>query len=74
MRSIIAAVGSREFPRLRIGIGRPEAAGRTAVHHVLSTFSPEEREALNAVLDRAVEAAECVIREGIQQAMNRYNA
>ncbi len=73
MKSIIQTVGSDAFPRVRIGIGRPEAEGRTAIQHVLGRFLPDEESALEAVLERTVQAIECFLLEGIQQAMNRYN-
>jgi PTH1 family peptidyl-tRNA hydrolase len=73
MKSIIQAIGSDAFPRVRIGIGRPEAEGRTAIEHVLGRFLPDEQDTLDSVLDRAVQAIECFLEEGIQPAMNRYN-
>jgi PTH1 family peptidyl-tRNA hydrolase len=83
LRSLIAELGTRDFQRLRIGVGRPrlpdgapaEAAGRrgTVVDHVLSPFGPDEVPALERVIARACEAIETVLREGIARAMNRYN-
>jgi PTH1 family peptidyl-tRNA hydrolase len=80
IKSIIACLGSQEFSRVKVGIGAPEteegnaAEKREAViDHVLSGFSPEERK----VIDRAVpvvgEAVECLIAEGLETAMNKYN-
>lgn len=69
MKSIIAALGTDEFPRLRIGIGRPET---DAVEHVLSGFGPE-RGSIEKAIAAAVEAAVCFIGCGIDEAMNRYN-
>ncbi len=74
MRSIIAALGSQEFPRLRIGIGRPEARGRSTIQHVLGGFSAEERQMLDDAMDRVVQAAELFLEKGIERAMDRYNA
>jgi PTH1 family peptidyl-tRNA hydrolase len=83
VRSIIAELGTREFKRLRVGIGRPrlpeeapEAAARrrgAVVDHVLSAFAPEDAPALEGVIARACEAIESVLRDGIARAMNRYN-
>ena len=80
IESIIACLGSRDFNRIKVGIGAPEtddagaAEKREAViDHVLSGFSPQERK----VIDRAVpvvgEAVDCLIAEGLEAAMNKYN-
>ncbi|HTO06695.1 MAG TPA: aminoacyl-tRNA hydrolase [Myxococcota bacterium] len=72
LRSIIDALGSSDFPRLRIGIGRPRD-GREATGHLLSKVHPDERARLSATIDLAVEALEVSLREGFESAMNRYN-
>ena len=69
--SIIQMLGTNEFPRLRIGIGRP--AELDAVDHVLSGFPPEERPLIDDAVARSVEAVETVFREGLVAAMNKYN-
>lgn len=71
MESIIAALGTDDFPRLRVGIGRPP--GVDAVAHVLGSFSAEERPIAEDALSRAVEAIEVALREGLPAAMNRFN-
>lgn len=73
LRSIIEALGTTTFPRLRVGIGRPPE-GLDPAEHVLTRFSPAERAILDAVLDRAAEALEAAVVEGVQAAMNRFNA
>jgi PTH1 family peptidyl-tRNA hydrolase len=73
MKSIIERLGRQDFPRLRVGIGRPP--GRMdAAAYVLLDFSRDEQAALPEVLDRAVEAVETFVREGITAAMNQHNA
>lgn len=72
LRSIIEALGSTDFPRLRIGIGRPRA-GREPTGHLLSKVQPDERARLSATIDLAVEALEVSLREGFEAAMNRFN-
>ncbi len=72
LRSIIDAVGSDAFPRLRVGIGRPPE-GVDPADHVLTRFTPAERVGIDAALERAVDAVETVIRQGLQAAMNRFN-
>jgi PTH1 family peptidyl-tRNA hydrolase len=69
LRDIIAALGSNEFNRLRVGIGR---AGET-VDHVLSTFKKHERDLAAEAIATAADAAELWLTEGIEAAMNEYN-
>jgi len=69
LRDIIAALGSNEFNRLRVGIGR---AGE-AVDHVLSTFKKDERDLAAEAIATAADAAELWLAEGIEAAMNEYN-
>lgn len=72
LKSVIAELGSQSFPRLRIGIGRPQGAGST-IEWVLSPFSPEEADRLATLLDAAAWAVECVVRDGVEAAMNQVN-
>ena len=69
LRDILAAFGTAEFARLRVGIGR---AGET-VDHVLSTFKPGERELTAEMIAIAADAAERWLGEGIEAAMNAFN-
>ncbi len=72
IRSIIQSLGSRDFPRLKIGIGRP--TGPIPVDkYVLSRFDEAERKIVDQVVELCVEAIECFLREGIEAAMNEYN-
>lgn len=70
MASVLEVLGTSEVPRVRVGIGRP---GLDAVDHVLSRFSGEERAQVEEALERAADAVEAVLREGIQRAMDRFN-
>jgi len=74
LRSILSdwGTGNDGFGRLRFGVGKPEQSERV-VGHVLSGFSREESDALGALIDLSVEAAENWAREGISAAMNRHN-
>jgi PTH1 family peptidyl-tRNA hydrolase len=72
MRSIVQQLGSQQFPRLRVGIGRPPADWDPA-NYVLGRWSREQEDALPELLDRAAEAVELLLREGLDAAMNRYN-
>jgi len=72
IKDIIEKMGTNTFPRLRIGIGNDFPRGQQ-VNYVLSPFSEEEQEIIGSTLDRAVDATYCFIREGIEQAMNKFN-
>jgi len=72
LRDIISALGTDEFSRLRVGIGRP-GASRATVDHVLATFEPGERELADEAIATAADAAERWLRDGIEAAMNEYN-
>jgi peptidyl-tRNA hydrolase, PTH1 family len=72
VRSIIAAVQSDQFCRLRLGIGRP-AAGEEAAEYVLAPVPSAERPAVEDMTALAVDAIRGVILEGFETAMNRYN-
>jgi len=72
MRSIIDRLGSGDFPRLRVGIGRPPGRMDPA-DFVLRDFEPAEQAALPELLDRAAQAVEVFVGEGIGIAMNRFN-
>jgi PTH1 family peptidyl-tRNA hydrolase len=72
LRSVIDHVGTREFPRVRIGIGRPTPE-RDATAHVLSRPPEQEQRRLALTVELAAEALETILAEGIEAAMNRYN-
>jgi len=72
MKSIISHLGSKDFPRLRIGIGK-SGGGKETVGHVLGKFSPTENKIVEEVLYVSVKAIELSLKEGIEQSMNRYN-
>jgi PTH1 family peptidyl-tRNA hydrolase len=72
MSSIIDRLGTQDFPRLRLGIGRPP--GRMeAADYVLQDFSSGEKDLLRLTLDRAAEAVLVFVAEGLETAMNQYN-
>ncbi len=74
LRSIIETLGgNEEFARLRIGIGRTAPLGTDITGHVLGRFAPVEREVAEEAVATAVEAMECCLRDGLAEAMNRFN-
>jgi PTH1 family peptidyl-tRNA hydrolase len=72
MTSTIDRLGTNEFPRLRLGIGRPPGQMQTP-DYVLQNFSKDELILLSETLDRAVEAALIWVTDGLNAAMNKYN-
>lgn len=72
LRSIIEQIGTAEFIRIRIGVGRP-APGVEAAEHVLSTFSGEERPLAAEAAGKAADAAAVILSQGITRAMNLFN-
>jgi len=72
LQSIEQHVGSREFARLKVGIGRKDGR-REITGHVLGKFGADEASLLEKVLQRAAHQAECRVAEGIEKAMNRFN-
>ncbi len=73
LRSIIEQLGSEEFCRLRVGVGRGDAR-RDLADHVLSKFDPDERDTIVAAVQRAADASEMFVTEGIGRVMNTFNA
>jgi len=72
IKSIIEALDTQQFVRLKIGIGRP-APHRDSADYVLEPFTNDELEVLTPCLDRAVDALECLIHRGTITAMNQFN-
>jgi len=76
MKSTISHLGTQNFPRLRIGIGKPKAAtleDKDTVSHVLGQFSKAETEVLNEVLRLCEEAIALSLKQSIEKAMSLYN-
>jgi len=80
IESIISCLGSQNFIRIRVGIGRPiknegftEFSEDEIIAYVLSDFTPDEKQAITPVLPRVSEAILCLLTEGPVTTMNRYN-
>ncbi len=72
MRSIVGDLGSEDFPRIRIGIGQPAQKG-DLIDFVLGRPEGEERDLLKAAARKAAEAADAIVRLGLEPAMQRHN-
>jgi len=72
LKSVIAWLGTKDFPRLRIGVGKEPSSSLT--DFVLGDFAEDERPIVEQAIERATEALDTIIREGIAPAMNKYNA
>ena len=77
--SIISSLGSQDFTRLRVGIGRPATEGLAEtseadiIAYVLSNFTSEEKQIIVQVIPKASEAIYCLLSQGLAVAMNKYN-
>jgi PTH1 family peptidyl-tRNA hydrolase len=82
LKSVAQALGTADFARLRVGVGRGDiqaADGRVVgrpgmADHVLGRFRPDERDTISAAILRAADASEVFIAEGIERVMNAFNA
>ncbi len=72
LKSLIAQLGTEEFARMRVGVGRGDGR-RDLADHVLATFGPEERPIVAETVARTADAVELFAAEGIRPVMNRFN-
>jgi peptidyl-tRNA hydrolase, PTH1 family len=75
MKSLISHLGTQDFPRLRVGIGKATEAGvaKDTISHVLGKFAPDELRILPEVLDMAADAVEMALKQGTEKSMSLYN-
>lgn len=73
LRSVIESLGTTEFLRLRVGVGRGEGE-RELADHVLGRFLADEHDQVSAAVLRAADATEMFLRDGIERVMNAFNA
>ncbi len=79
MKSTISALGSEDFPRIRVGIGRPPIDGLSdtgedaIVSYVLGDFTPHEGEKIEPAIARVAEVIDCFLSQGVEAAMRRFN-
>jgi len=73
IKSIISELGSQDFPRVKIGVGSKPTPEYDLADWVLSSFSAQEEKALGPALERAADAALCIMEHGVPEAANRFN-
>ena len=73
IKSIIQEIGCQDFPRVKIGVGAKPNPEYDLADWVLSTFSASEEKALAPALERAADAALCIIEKGVPETSNRFN-
>jgi peptidyl-tRNA hydrolase, PTH1 family len=80
IKSIISTLGSKDFPRIKVGIGRPTKEDGTAINdedaiinYVLSDFTPKEDDIIKSSISQAAKAVLSILTEGITPAMNKFN-
>ena len=73
IKSIISEVGSQDFPRVKIGVGAKAHPDQDLADWVLSGFSASDEKPLSSALERAADAALCIIDRGVPETANRYN-
>lgn len=78
--SIIARLGTRDFYRVRVGVGRPDTAEDSAaekdkavIAYALSDFTPDERKIIDKIMPDVSQAIVCLLAEGLEAAMNKFN-
>lgn len=72
IKSLISHIGSENFARVRLGIGRP-LPGWSVVKHVLAPFPAEDKAEVDKAIDYLIPAVECIVSDGLDIAMNKYN-
>ena len=72
IKSLLSHIGSENFGRLRIGIGRPQP-GWSVINHVLAKFNDQEQEKIGDAIKQLIPAVECMVLEGQDMAMNKFN-
>jgi PTH1 family peptidyl-tRNA hydrolase len=72
LSSILEGLGTKDVPRLRLGIGRPPGRMDPA-NYVLQNFSRDDMQAISEILDRAADATLTFVTDGLEKAMNKFN-
>ena len=73
LKNIIQHLGTDQFPRIRVGVGEKPHPDYDLADWVLGKFVGEDKKAIDAAVKRAADAIECIIKDGIDKGMNRFN-
>jgi PTH1 family peptidyl-tRNA hydrolase len=73
LKSIISHLGSEDFPRVKLGVGEKPHPDYDLAEWVLGRFTGEDKKTMEAAIKRAADAVECMIQDGVDKAMNRFN-
>lgn len=73
LKSIIQQLGTDQFPRIRVGVGKKPHPDYDLADWVLGKFQGEDKKAIDAAVERCADAVECYIKEGPDRAMNKFN-
>lgn len=73
LKSIISHLGSEDFPRLKLGVGEKPHPDYDLAEWVLGRFTGEDKKTMQAAIKRAADAVECIVQDGVDKAMNKFN-
>ena len=73
LKSIIQHLGTDQFPRLRVGVGEKPHPDYDLADWVLGKFQGEDKKAMDAAVKRAADAIECILADGLERGMSRFN-
>ena len=73
LKNIIQHLGTDQFPRVRVGVGQKPHPDYDLADWVLGKFQGEDKKAMDEAVKRAADAVECILKEGVDRAMNRFN-
>jgi len=73
LKNIIQHLGTDQFPRIKVGVGAPAHPEHEMVDWVIGNFTPAEKKVVAEAVDKALDAVECLIEKGVQEAQNKFN-
>ena len=73
LKNIIQHLGTDQFPRIKVGVGAPQHPEHEMVNWVIGNFSPAEKKVVGEAVGKALDAVECLIGKGVQEAQNKFN-
>ena len=73
LKNIIQHLGTDQFPRIKVGVGAPQHPEHEMVNWVIGNFTPAEKKVVGEAVGKALDAVECLIGKGVQEAQNKFN-